>query len=209
MTAIPAAPKRALVVIDVQNEYFTGSLPIEHPPTSQSLPNIVRAMEAAQAAGVPVVLVQHSAPEASPVFARGSASWQLHEAVAGKPRALHLEKRLASVFSAEGFADWLKQQGIDTLSLVGYMTHNCDAATAYEAAHRGLQVEFLGDATGALPYANEAGRVSAEEVHRVFSVVLHTGFAAVASTSDWIAAVQGGKPLAKSNILVSNRAARG
>jgi nicotinamidase-related amidase len=26
--------KRALLVIDVQNEYFTGSLPVTHPETS-------------------------------------------------------------------------------------------------------------------------------------------------------------------------------
>ena len=39
------APRRALVVIDVQNEYFEGGgLPIEHPPVAQSLPNITRAM---------------------------------------------------------------------------------------------------------------------------------------------------------------------
>lgn len=69
------------------------------------------------------------------------------------------------------------------------MTHNCDASTIFEATHRGLHVEFLQDASGALPYANEAGQASAEEIHRVFSVVFHTCFAAVSSTDDWIGAV--------------------
>ena len=27
-----SSPRRALLVIDVQNEYFTGQLPIEFPP---------------------------------------------------------------------------------------------------------------------------------------------------------------------------------
>ena len=38
--------KRALLVIDVQNEYFTGKLPVTHPPGS--LENIVSAMELAR-----------------------------------------------------------------------------------------------------------------------------------------------------------------
>jgi len=37
-------------------------------------------------------------------------------------------------------------------------------------------------ATGALSYANAAGRASAEDIHRVFTVVQHTGFAAVLGT---------------------------
>lgn len=31
------APKRALIVIDVQNEYFTGGLPIEYPDPQQTV----------------------------------------------------------------------------------------------------------------------------------------------------------------------------
>ncbi|MEP6773742.1 MAG: isochorismatase family protein, partial [Polaromonas sp.] len=96
---------------------------------------------------------------------------------------------------------------IDTLTVIGYMTHNCDASTIFEATHRGLHVEFLQDATGAIPYANDAGVASAEEIHRIFSVVFHTRFAAVGSTDAWIAAVQEGQVLQKDNILASNRAA--
>ena len=46
--------KRALIVIDVQNEYFEhGALPISDPPTSTSLANIGRAMDAARRAACP------------------------------------------------------------------------------------------------------------------------------------------------------------
>ncbi|WP_265943042.1 isochorismatase family protein [Dechloromonas sp. A34] len=55
--------KRALIVIDVQNEYFTGKLRIEYPDVRDSLANICRAMDAASAAGIPVVVVQHLLPE--------------------------------------------------------------------------------------------------------------------------------------------------
>lgn len=202
------APRRALLVIDVQNEYFTGGLPIEYPPVGTSLPNIGLAMDSARAAGVPVIVVQHDAPENSPVFAKGSQGWQLHPVVAERPADHRINKTMASVFTGTDLAEWLSAKAIDTLTVVGYMTHNCDASTIYHASHQGLNVEFLADATGALPYENAAGKVSAEEIHRVFSTVFHTGFAAVATTADWIAAVQDGRALARDNIYLSNMRTR-
>jgi nicotinamidase-related amidase len=202
------SPRRALIVIDVQNEYFTGGLPIEHPPVGESLPNLLRAMDAAQARGIPVIVVQHSAPAGAPVFAPGTATWELHPDVAGRPRDHYIEKSLASAFTGTDLADWLATRGIDTLAVVGYMTHNCDASTIYEGAHRGLRMEFLHDATGALPYANAAGSASAEEIHRVFSVVFHSNFAAVASTAEWIAALDAQAPLPIDNVPQSNQRAR-
>jgi len=202
-------PRRALIVIDVQNEYFAGgNLPIEFPPVQDSLPNITRAMDAAHATGVPVVVVQHTAPTGAPVFDKATERWQLHPEVASRPADHRIEKGLASVFTNTGLAEWLAERGINTLSIVGYMTHNCDAATIYEAAHRGLEVEFLSDASGALPYSNAAGSASAEEIHRVFSVVFHSNFAAVVPTSEWIAALPGAQALPKDNVFLSNQRAR-
>ncbi|HSV51883.1 MAG TPA: cysteine hydrolase family protein [Burkholderiaceae bacterium] len=203
-----AAPRRALVVIDVQNEYFTGNLLIDYPPVSQTLPNVGRAMDAAKAAGIPVVVVQNSAPSNSPLFAKGSPGWELHPSVANRPRDHYIEKAWPSVYTGTDFAEWLEKNRIDTLTVIGYMTHNCDASTIFEATHRGLNVEFLQDATGALAYANSAGSATAEEIHRVFSVVFHTRFAAVASTDDWIAAAKAGRALVRGNIPASYLAAR-
>jgi len=200
-------PRRALLVIDVQNEYFTGKLRIEHPPVDTSLPNIVQAIEAARAAGIPVVTVQHDSPESSPVFARHSEGWQLHPAIAAFRADHHLHKSRASAFAGTDLQDWLAAHDVDTLTIVGYMTHNCDAATIYQAANLGLQVEWLTDATGALPYANDAGQASAEEIHRVFATVFHSNFAAVASTGAWTEAVAAGRALAPDNIFLSNQRA--
>ncbi|TDV08353.1 cysteine hydrolase family protein [Paraburkholderia caballeronis] len=203
-----AIPRRALVVIDVQNEYVTGDLPIEYPDVQTSLANIGRAMDAARAAGVPVVVVQNFAPASSPLFARGSAGAELHSVVASRERDHYVEKSLPSAFAQTGLADWLAARGIDTLTVAGYMTHNCDASTVFEATHRGLKVEFLADATGSVPYENDAGFASAEDIHRVFSVVMQSRFAAVATTDAWLAAVEAGVPLPVSNIYVSNQKAR-
>ncbi|MFM0475803.1 cysteine hydrolase family protein [Paraburkholderia strydomiana] len=201
-------PRRALIVIDVQNEYVTGNLPIEYPDVQSSLANIGRAIDAARTAGVPVVIVQNFAPATSPLFARGSEGAELHPVVASRERDHFVEKSLPSAFTGTDLADWLAARQIDTVTVVGYMTHNCDASTVNHAVHAGLAVEFLHDATGSVPYENSAGFASAEEIHRVFSVVLQSRFAAVASTDEWLAAVSSGVPLERGNIYASNQKAR-
>ena len=201
------APRRALIVIDVQNEYFTGRLRIEHPDPQRSLANVVAAMQAARGAGIPVVVVQNVAPASSPLFARGSDGWQLHPRIAAQPRDLLVEKTLPDVFSGTPLADWLRERDIATLAIAGYMTHNCDASSAMVALHLGFAVEFLTDAAGSVPYLNVAGHASAEEIHRVFSVVLHSRFGWTGPTADWIAAIREGRALQRGNIRDSHQAA--
>ena len=138
------APRRALLVIDVQNEYFTGDMPIEYPSVDISLPNIVQAMAAARAAGVPVIVVQHDAPEASPIFAKGSDGWQLHPQVAAFAADHRINKTMGSAFAGTDLRAWLDSHGTHP-ERHRLHTHNCDAATIYQAAHDGVQVEFLQD----------------------------------------------------------------
>lgn len=200
-------PRRALIVIDVQNEYFSGKLRIEYPDVAISLPNIARAMDAATAAGIPVVVVQHLLPAGAPVFGRGGESAELHPEIARRPHDLLVEKNMASALTATPLGAWLRERGIDTLTIVGYMTHNCDDSTVRQAHHEGWKVELLHDATGALPYANAAGTATAEEIHRVFTVVMHSNFAAVADTDAWLSAVAAGEALPIDNVFLSNQRA--
>ncbi|WP_430390267.1 cysteine hydrolase family protein [Dyella sp. 20L07] len=201
-------PRRALIVIDVQNEYFTGNLQIEYPPSSQSLANIVRIMDAATAANVPVIVIQQHSPADAPAFADGSDGWRVHDAVDQRHRDAFFQKPLPSAFSDTGLGDWLAEHAIDTLTVIGYMTHNCNDTTIKHAFDRGLQVEFVHDASGSVSYANRAGYASAEEIHRVFSVVEQSRFAAVMSTSEWLHVLASGEVPVRENILDSYRAAK-
>lgn len=203
-----AAPRRALIVIDVQNEYVSGNLLIEFPDIRQSLANIGKAMDAAREAGIPVVVVQNSAPPGSPIFTKGSYGWQLHETVASRPHEHYVEKKLPSAFAGTDLADWIAAREIDTLAVAGYMIHNCVASTVQHALHAGLAVEVLHDATGAVPYVNRAGTVSAEEIQRAFSVVFQSRFAAVLDTHEWIDVIQTGKTPERDSIFQSNQRAR-
>jgi len=95
------APRRALVVVDVQQEYFDGPLEIQHPPRAESLANVVSAVRAADAAGLPVVVVRHHLPAGAPIFAEGSPGHALHpdvEAVVD-PSWKQVLKQNGSVFA--------------------------------------------------------------------------------------------------------------
>ena len=195
---------RALIVIDVQNEYFTGALQVTYPDPATSLANIARAMDAATAAGVPVIVIQHDAPESAPIFSVGSPGWQLHDVVAVRPHDVLLHKTLPGSFTGTGLEEWLRERGIDTLTVTGYMTNMCVDTTSRQAAHLGLKVEVLADATGTLDYSNSAGAVSAEQIHTVTLTVLHSALAAVGTTDAWIAALDG-DALPGSNLVESTR----
>lgn len=199
------APRRALVVIDVQNEYFDGPLEIQYPPREDSLARIVSAMDVAAEHEVPVVIVRHELPAGAPVFAAGSAAQQLHPDVDKRVTEAFTQvtKSKASAFSSADFSAWVADNGIDCLTLVGYMTNNCVLGTAAAAKDLGLAAEVLSDATGAIALANEAGTVSAQQVHETLMALLNSNFAAVATTAAWTAAVERDQPLPVSNLAVS------
>ncbi len=178
------ANRRALLVIDVQNEYFTGKLPVCYP--ENTLPNIL----AAKAAGVFVVIVRHGMPcEEASAFVKESHGWELHDTVK-KVAADHLvDKEYPSAFVGTDLQTWLDARGIDTVVISGYMTQMCCDTTARYAMHLGYGVEFLSDATATLGFENGAGSVTAEELHRAILVVQAARFSRVISTRDWIAEV--------------------
>ncbi len=182
--------KRALLVIDVQNEYFFGKLPVSHPPGS--LPNILKAMDAAADNRIPVVVIQHAAKsDASPVFRKGSPEWELHPDVEKRRRDVLIEKNWPDSFAETRLEEWLKANGIDTLTVCGYMTQMCCDTTARRAFHLGYGVEFLSDATGTLAFENEAGSVTAEELHRAI-LVTQGRFSRVMNSGDWVSRVRSG-----------------
>jgi nicotinamidase-related amidase len=177
--------KRALLVIDVQNEYFTGQLPVTYP--DGSLENILKAMDTASQQDIPIIVVQHTEPEENPSsFKKGSQEWELHPEIAKHSCSLFIEKNLPGSFTSTALEGWLRAQGVDTVVISGYMTQVCCDTTARQAVHLGFSVEFLSDSTGTLAFENEVGNATAEELHRATLVNQNLFFGKVMSTSDWI-----------------------
>ena len=177
--------KQALLVIDVQNEYFTGKLPVTFP--SGSFEKILQAMDWAHASHVPIIVIQHTnmAPEAA-TFRKGTPGWELHDEIKRRHADVVIEKHLPGSFTGTTLEDWLKSHDITNVTIAGYMTQMCCDTTSRQAFHRGYTVNFLSDATGTLSISNAAGSVSDADLHRAILVTQQMRFARVLKTDAWI-----------------------
>ena len=97
-----------------------------------------------------------------------------------------MDKELPGSFTGTDLESWLRSQGVDAVTVAGYMTHMCCDTTARQAAHLGLKVEFLGDATGTLPVSNSAGAVTAEELQRAILCAQQMMISEVVDTETWV-----------------------
>ncbi|MCI2957656.1 isochorismatase family protein [Agromyces atrinae] len=199
------APTRALVLVDVQQEYFSGPLEIQYPAPSASIAKIISAIDAATAHGVPIVVVQHTAGEEAPVFNPTLPGFALHPAIEERRTETwtSITKQYSSVFADTDLVEWLQENSIDTITLIGYMTNNCIIASAAAAEAHHIAAEVLSDATGAISIGNDAGYVDAPTVHRTLLAILNSNFAAVAPTERWIDALSAGQALPKDNLPTS------
>ena len=177
----------ALIVIDVQEEYFSGGLPIEFPPRQSSLDLITTAMDRASAAEVPVVLVRHTGEAGEGVFQRDSPMWALRAEVADRRHELLVDKRLPGSFTGTGLQEWLGERGIDHITIVGYMTNVCCDTTARQAIHLGLGATILHDAVGVPVMPDLDGNpIAAEALQRSALAPLALMGVEVTSTANWL-----------------------
>jgi nicotinamidase-related amidase len=122
--------KPALVVIDVQNDYFEGgAFPLWN--AEPTLAATEKAIRMARAKDMPVVFVQHVANGPSPFFNPETEGVKLHErvrvAVSDSPV---VTKQHADAFEATNLHETLQGLGADELVICGMMTQNCVTHTA-------------------------------------------------------------------------------
>ncbi|MCX7711717.1 MAG: cysteine hydrolase [Clostridia bacterium] len=178
--------KKALLIVDVQNEYFTGKLPISHP--KDSFQNILRIQKAAREKGILTIVVQNTILKPNTrTFIRNSKEWQLHDEIIKNGYDVLIEKNYPGSFTGTNLEEVLKSNNIDTVIITGFMTQVCCDTTSRQAMHLGYSVEFVSDATGTLDFENSAGKASAEELHRSILVTQQLIFSKVVSTNELLA----------------------
>jgi nicotinamidase-related amidase len=176
--------KTALLVIDVQNEYFDGKWPI--PDGESALQQIEEAIEGCGAHGTRVIYVQHASlrPEMG-IFMPGSHGFDLHPRLRPREEDLRLVKNYPGCFSKTPLEEWLRREGIDTIVISGYMTHMCCDTTAREGFHRDFRVLFLRDATATRDGEHPVlGKIDHQELHRATLIVQASAFARVLPTQE-------------------------
>jgi len=126
---------------------------------------------------------------------------RLQPFVEDRPHDHLVRKQYPGSFTGTDLEGRLRADGVDTVTVVGYMTQLCVDTIARQAAHRGFTVEVLEDATGTLPLAVRGEPVSASTLHTAVLAGLGSAFASVASTDEWVDAVQAGTPLPPPSLL--------
>ncbi|MBD1373089.1 cysteine hydrolase [Hazenella sp. IB182357] len=174
--------KRALLVIDVQNEFFSGSLRVTYP--ENSFENIRATMDVARENEIPIIVIQHTARFGSD-FKKGTEKWALHERIKSFPYDHYIEKRYPGAFTGTSLEDLLKELEIETIAITGYMTNMCCDTTSRQAYHLNYKVEFLADATGTFDHKNKAGFISAKDLHEAALITQQTQFSQVLTLAEW------------------------
>ncbi|CAI8824679.1 Cysteine hydrolase [Pseudomonas sp. IT-93MI4] len=176
------AGKSALVVIDFQNEYFSGKMPI--PEGAAALAKTRELITFADSHKIPVYHVQHVAPAGSPVFAIDGQTVKFHPDMQPRPQDVVLQKSTVSVFASTDLDQQLKNAGIQTLIISGLMTHACVAGAARDAAPLGYNVIVASDAsaTRAITRANGVS-IDKDSLHKAALAEVEDTFGDVLSTA--------------------------
>jgi nicotinamidase-related amidase len=124
---------QALIVIDVQNDYFAGgAFPLWN--ADAALDATEKAIHAASAKGMLVVLVQHVAkapPGAAPFFNADTEGVKIHPRVlAAAPQAPVVVKHYPDAFEDTTLHELLQARSVDELLVCGMMTQHCVTYTS-------------------------------------------------------------------------------
>ena len=139
---------QALIVIDLQNDYFPGgNFPLWNPEVT--LQNTVAAIHAAQKKKIPVILVQHVANAskgAAPFFNAETEGVKIHPVILeAENNGIVITKSYADSFHLTNLEATLAKLEVDELLICGMMTQNCVTHTAISKAAEKYTVKVLSD----------------------------------------------------------------
>jgi nicotinamidase-related amidase len=187
MSGAPLEPGRfsesAVIVIDAQNEYVNGKLPLVG--VGAALNTIAILLKAARAANAPIIHVQHKG-RAGGLFDPGADSFKLAPQAASMSGETIVEKPLPNAFAQTNLQDVLVKSGKKSLIVAGFQTHMCISSTVRAALDLGYRTTVIADAvaTRDLPDPTGGPALSAAELHRAALAGLADRFAIVAKLSD-------------------------
>jgi nicotinamidase-related amidase len=170
---------RALVIVDIQNDYFPGGAHPLHRPESAAA-NAASLLARFRETGEPVFHVQHLAAEAdSPFMRKGTRGAEIHASVSPAAGEAVVQKAHPNSFRETTLEQGLRSQGVDEVVVCGMMTAMCVDATARAADDLGFAVTVAQDACATSDLAFGGDLVAAPTVHTAFLAALADGYAAV------------------------------
>ncbi len=167
-----------LVIIDAQNEYRTGALPLTG--VDAAVKEIETLLKRARAAGAPVVHVQHKGKPGG-AFDLDDERGRIMRELAPECAEAVVQKPLPNAFASTDLAEKLEASGRKQLIITGFMTHMCVSSTARAALDHGYRVTIPAStvATRDLP-APDGASMKATDITRYALTELADRFAIIA-----------------------------
>ena len=167
--------KEALLLIDIQNFYFTPGVMLLHNP-EEAARKAAMLLDKFRNEGKPVIHVQHNATEHA----------EIHELVKPNEGEKVIHKDYPSSFLGTGLHEYLQENNIKQLVVAGMMSHMCVDTTVRACQDYGYEVTVIEDActTKALKFGEKT--VDAESVHAVSMALLSHEFAKVMRLEDYL-----------------------
>ena len=179
----PLGKNTALLLIDVQKGLDNPALGERNNPAAES--NIAALLAQWRAAQKPIIHIRHDSSDPASLLRPelpGNAF---------KPEALPLSgekiiaKSVNSAFVGTELEQYLQQQDISSLVIVGLTTDHCVSSSTRMAANLGFDVTLVSDATAAFERLGYDGkRYSGDEIHRINLVSLQDEFCDLCSSAE-------------------------
>lgn len=183
----------ALIVVDIQNEYFPGGKrelegPEQAAECARSLLDHFRRKR------LPLVFIQHisEGPKAS-AFVAGTEGAQIHATVRPLENEVVFQKHYPNSFRETPLLDHLRKLGVTRLVIAGMMTHMCVEATTRAAFDFGYECLVAQDACATRTLAFDGVTVPADHVHRAFLAGLNGTYGQVLPVDEIIARLEKGE----------------
>ena len=178
--------KTALLLIDIQNDYFpTGKM--ELVGSERASLNAKKILEKFRRDKNLIIHIQHvSTREGSTFFVPGSWGVEIHEHVKPTDSETVISKNYPNSFRETALLASLLAQDIEHLVILGMMTHMCVDATTRAAKDLGFSIEVIGDACATKSLAVNAVSVDAKDVQTAFLSALNYFYSAVLTTEEYL-----------------------
>lgn len=164
--------KTALLVIDIQKDYFPGGrYPLVNPEGAARKAYML--LQCFREHNGHHVHIQHISlkPDAT-FFIKGDSGSDIQDSVAHFEGEPIVYKHYPNSFRETNLLEMLKGWGIERVVITGMMTHLCVDATARAAADLGFQVVIAEDACATRDLKYDDTVIPAEMVHKSFLAAL-------------------------------------
>jgi nicotinamidase-related amidase len=179
--------KSALILIDIQNDYFPGGKWELH-GIEKSAANARRLLDHARAAGQTIVHVRHESPEDATFFAVGSKGAEFHPTMQPAEGEAVVTKTEVNSFKGTNLKQILDDNAITAVTIAGDMSHMCIDAATRAASDYGYDVTLVEDACSSRDLEFNGDIVPAEQAHKVFMSALGFAYATITTTDDYLSA---------------------